>query len=102
MRSNGHFDRFYFRTRLTLLHFSMPDFQTWHKKLFQRAKAYGFSMKSQCEGVRRGQRYCWSFQKLRGGESARYPTARSGPDPQNFAEMVRSTPDPRCGAQAAP
>ena len=69
MINNRNFDTFFVRTRLTLLHFSMPDFATWHAKLFQRAKAYGFTMKSPCEGIRRGQRYCRSFQKLDGGKA---------------------------------
>jgi len=64
---NRNFEKFFIRTPLTLLHFSMPDFRTWHEKLFSRAKAYGFTLKTQCAGVRRGQRYCRSFQKLQGG-----------------------------------
>lgn len=66
---NRQFDRYFVRTRLSLLHFSMPDFATWHAKLFQRAKAYGFTMKSPCAGIRRGQRYCRSFQRLQGGDA---------------------------------
>ena len=71
MIDNRNFDRFFARTPLTLLHFSMPDFDTWHAKVFKRAAAYGFSMKTQCAGVRRGQRYCRSYQTLRGGAAPR-------------------------------
>ena len=71
MIDNRNFDRFFARTPLTLVHFSMPDFDTWYAKVLQRAKAYGFTMATQCAGVRRGQRYCRSFQKLRGGAAPR-------------------------------
>ena len=71
MIDNRNFDRFFARTPLTLLHFSMPDFDTWYAKVLQRAKAYKFTMATQCAGVRRGQRYCRSFQKLRGGAAPR-------------------------------
>merc|ERR1712162_73701 len=54
MIDNRNFDRFFARTPLTLLHFSMPDFDTWYAKVLQRAKAYGFTMATQCAGVRRG------------------------------------------------
>lgn len=63
-----NFDRFFARTSLTLLHFAMRDFETWYKKLFQRATAYGFTMNTNCEAVRKGQRYCRSYQALRAGQ----------------------------------
>ncbi|KAJ1463269.1 hypothetical protein M885DRAFT_610284 [Pelagophyceae sp. CCMP2097] len=61
-----NFDRYFARTTLTLLHFSMPDFATWREKVMKRAVAYGFNAKTMCAGVRKGQRYCASFQKLAG------------------------------------
>ena len=87
MIDNRNFDRFFARTPLTLLHFSMPDFDTWYAKVLQRAKAYGFTMATQCAGVRRGQRYCRSFQKLRGGAAPR--------------EIARTEYADVCGAIAA-
>ncbi|KAJ8600312.1 hypothetical protein CTAYLR_000617 [Chrysophaeum taylorii] len=66
-----NFDRFFVRTSLTLLHFAMRDFDTWYAKLFQRARAYGFTTNTNCEGVRKGQRYCRSFQRLEGGRASR-------------------------------
>lgn len=66
----NNFDTFFASSPLTLLHFAMRDFDTWHVKLFQRARAYGFSMETRCEGVRRGQRYCRSYQALRGGQAS--------------------------------
>ncbi|CAH0367181.1 unnamed protein product [Pelagomonas calceolata] len=87
MIDNRNFDRFFARTPLTLLHFSMPDFDTWYAKVLQRAKAYKFTMATQCAGVRRGQRYCRSFQKLRGGAAPR--------------EIARTEYADVCGAIAA-
>ena len=87
MIDNRNFDRFFARTPLTLVHFSMPDFDTWYAKVLQRAKAYGFTMATQCAGVRRGQRYCRSFQKLRGGAAPR--------------EIARTEYADVCGAIAA-
>ena len=65
----------------------LHDFDTWHAKVLQRAKAYGFTMATQCAGVRRGQRYCRSFQKLRGGAAPR--------------EIARTEYADVCGAIAA-
>lgn len=63
-----NFDRFFVRSSLSLLHFAMRDFDTWYTKLFQRAAAYGFAMNTNCEAVRKGQRYCRSYQALRAGQ----------------------------------
>ena len=79
MIDNRNFDRFFARTPLTLLHFSMPDFDTWYAKVLQRAKAYKFTMATQCAGVRRGQRAGRSrAQRRRARPSARTgaPTSR--------------------------
>ena len=71
MLAPKRFDDFFKRTSLSLLHFSMPDFDTWYSKLFQRAAAYGFTMNTNCAAIRKGQRYCRSFQALNGGSSDR-------------------------------
>lgn len=63
--SPRNFDTFFAKTqRLTLLHFAMRDYDTWLLKLFQRAKVYGFSLDTKCAGIRKGQRYCRSYQNI--------------------------------------
>lgn len=100
--NNRNFDTFFARTDLTLLHFSMPDFPTWHAKLFQRAKAYGFTMQSRCEGIRRGQRYCRSFQKLDAGRAPDDVARAEYADVCDaIAKQERATGGPRAGVQRA-